>query len=82
MADQVQASKSTRVLRSKDPIVERLGKLGISLPEAPQPLGAYLPVVESGSTLYVSMQGPLKDGKSPWSGPESPRGDSQTLELG
>lgn len=36
------------------PIDERLRRLGISVPDAVQPLGAYLPAVRSGSLLFLS----------------------------
>lgn len=40
-----------------------LKKLGISLPPAPQPLGAYVPAVRTGNLLFISGQLPLLDGK-------------------
>ncbi|NWL76416.1 hypothetical protein DM872_06085 [Pseudomonas taiwanensis] len=43
--------------------MQRLIALGIGLPKPPQPLGAYLAVVEAGTTLHVSMQGPVIDGR-------------------
>src|SRR5436309_11482104 len=33
---------------------ERLAKLGIRLPEAPTPLGAYEPAVQTGNLLFLS----------------------------
>ena len=33
---------------------DRLGKLGIQLPAAPTPFGAYLPAVQTGSLLFLS----------------------------
>ncbi|MDH4561181.1 RidA family protein [Pseudomonas sp. BN411] len=47
-----------------DLAMQRLAALGIGLPKAPQPLGAYLAVVEAGTTLHVSMQGPVIDGRA------------------
>ncbi len=41
---------------------ERLKELGIKLPDPPDPLGAYVPAVFTGSLLFVSGQLPLKDG--------------------
>ncbi|MEW5745632.1 MAG: RidA family protein [Nitrospirota bacterium] len=41
---------------------ERLKSLGITLPEAPQPLGAYVPCVQTGTLLYVSGILPLREG--------------------
>lgn len=46
-----------------DDVMERLSALGIALPEPKPPLGAYLPVVEAGSMLFVSMQGPFVAGQ-------------------
>lgn len=40
----------------------RLSDLGIELPVAPAPLGAYVPAVTVGSLVVVSMQGPLRAG--------------------
>jgi enamine deaminase RidA (YjgF/YER057c/UK114 family) len=37
-------------------IAKRLAELGIILPEAPQPLAAYIPAVISGNLLFVSGQ--------------------------
>lgn len=45
------------------PIEERLKELGITLPPAPQPLGAYLPCVRSGNLLFLSGILPLREGK-------------------
>jgi enamine deaminase RidA (YjgF/YER057c/UK114 family) len=33
---------------------DRLGKLGIHLPDAPTPFGAYVPAVQTGSLLFLS----------------------------
>src|SRR6266436_2895306 len=33
---------------------ERLGKLGIHLPDAPTPFGAYVPAVQTGNLLFLS----------------------------
>jgi enamine deaminase RidA (YjgF/YER057c/UK114 family) len=33
---------------------QRLAELGLQLPEAPAPLGAYVPAVQSGSLLFLS----------------------------
>jgi enamine deaminase RidA (YjgF/YER057c/UK114 family) len=41
----------------------RLRDLGIVLPNAPRPLGAYVETVQSGSLLFLSGMLPLKDGK-------------------
>ena len=42
---------------------EQLRALGLELPPAPKPVGAYLPAVRTGNLLFVSGQLPLKDGK-------------------
>jgi hypothetical protein len=41
----------------------RLYDLGIVLPNAPHPLGAYVEAVQSGSLLFLSGMLPIKDGK-------------------
>jgi enamine deaminase RidA (YjgF/YER057c/UK114 family) len=41
----------------------RLQDLGIVLPSAPQPLGAYVEAVQSGNLLFLSGMLPVKDGK-------------------
>src|ERR1700722_15699236 len=33
---------------------DRLGKLGIHLPDAPTPFGAYVPAVQTGNLLFLS----------------------------
>ncbi|QNI32074.1 RidA family protein [Alloacidobacterium dinghuense] len=41
----------------------RLQDLGIVLPNAPHPLGAYVEAVQSGGLLFLSGMLPVKDGK-------------------
>lgn len=41
----------------------RLAELGLSLPDAPKPVAAYIPCRRVGNLLYVSGQVPIKDGK-------------------
>jgi enamine deaminase RidA (YjgF/YER057c/UK114 family) len=41
----------------------RLQDLGIVLPDAPHPLGAYVEAVQSGRLLFLSGMLPVKDGK-------------------
>lgn len=41
----------------------RLKELGISLPEAPKPVAAYVPAVRTGNLLVVSGQLPFVNGK-------------------
>ena len=45
-----------------DPVDRRLAELGIELPGAPQPLGAYRAVVRAGDLLFLSGQVPIRDG--------------------
>jgi len=47
---------------------EKLKELGISLPSAPAPVGAYVPAVLSGNLLFTSGQLPLVDGVLRYSG--------------
>jgi len=42
---------------------ERLINLGIKLPEAPKPLGSYVPSVQTGNLFYLSGILPLINGK-------------------
>ncbi len=42
---------------------ENLTKLGLSLPEAPKAVAAYVPAVRTGNLVIVSGQLPMKDGK-------------------
>lgn len=44
-------------------IRDRLEDLGISLPEAPSPVAAYVPAVQAGSLVFISGQVPLSDGR-------------------
>jgi enamine deaminase RidA (YjgF/YER057c/UK114 family) len=43
---------------------ERLTRLGLSLPPAPDPLGVYKPYLTHGKFLYLSGHGPVKDDRS------------------
>ncbi|WP_321881927.1 RidA family protein [Paraburkholderia bannensis] len=49
-------------------IEERLAELGLTLPEAPQPLGSYTAVSEAGNLLFISGQVPLVNGKMAFTG--------------
>jgi len=44
-------------------ILARLEALGLTLPEAPKPVAAYVPAVRAGKLLIVSGQLPFRDGK-------------------
>jgi enamine deaminase RidA (YjgF/YER057c/UK114 family) len=41
----------------------KLRELGIELPEAPKPLGAYVPCIQTGTLVFLSGMLPLRDGK-------------------
>ncbi|MBI5864609.1 MAG: RidA family protein [Planctomycetes bacterium] len=47
---------------------ERLKELGLTLPEAPKPVAAYVPCVKHGDMLILSGQIPVKDGKIQFAG--------------
>ncbi len=49
-------------------IEEKLKSLNITLPSPPKPAGAYVPVIISDHTVYVSGQIPIKDGKLAFKG--------------
>lgn len=49
-------------------IDEKLKSLNITLPIPPKPAGAYIPVVISDQTVYVSGQIPIEDGKVAYKG--------------
>jgi enamine deaminase RidA (YjgF/YER057c/UK114 family) len=49
-------------------IEEKLKSLNITLPIPPKPAGAYIPIVKSDHTVYVSGQIPIKDGKLAFKG--------------
>ncbi len=42
---------------------EKLKSLGVELPDAPKPLGAYVPFVKTGNLVYLSGMLPLREGK-------------------
>jgi len=44
-------------------IAKKLAELGWALPEAPQPVGAYVPAVVTGNLLFISGQLPTSSGK-------------------
>lgn len=49
-------------------VENRLEQLGITLPEAPAPAAAYVPVVQTGNLVFVSGQGPVSEGKPAYVG--------------
>jgi enamine deaminase RidA (YjgF/YER057c/UK114 family) len=42
---------------------ERLAELGLTLPTPTPPVAAYVPAVRTGNLVYISGQGPVRDGK-------------------
>ena len=42
---------------------ERVEELGLSIPEVPKPVAAYVPAVRSGNHVYTSGQLPMSEGK-------------------
>ena len=49
-------------------IDERLIELGITLPDLPKPIGAYVLSVQTGNLLYTSGIGPQEHGQFPYQG--------------
>lgn len=49
-------------------IQSRLVELGLELPAAPRPLGAYLPAVRSGNLLFLSGMLPVRGGSPAYTG--------------
>lgn len=58
---------------------ERLREMGIELPTPPKPIAAYVPAVRVGDLVFISGQGPTRDGKPVWVGRV---GADLTLEEG
>jgi enamine deaminase RidA (YjgF/YER057c/UK114 family) len=42
---------------------ERVEELGLSIPEVPKPVAAYVPAVRTGQYIYTSGQLPMRDGQ-------------------
>ncbi|MFQ5894193.1 MAG: RidA family protein [Nitrospinota bacterium] len=49
-------------------VESRLRALGVQLPEAPDPVGSYVPAVQAGELLFISGQIPLEGGKLRYAG--------------
>lgn len=47
---------------------ERLAELGLTLPEPTAPVAAYVPAVRTGNLVYISGQGPVRDGRLAFTG--------------
>ena len=44
-------------------VEQKLRELGLELPAAPSPIAEYVPAKRVGNMVYVSGQGPIRDGK-------------------
>ncbi len=49
-------------------VEEKLAKLGFTLPIVPKPVAEYLPAKRLGDLVYVSGQGPIREGKAVYTG--------------
>ena len=49
-------------------VEKKLGELGLELPAAAEPMGAYVPAKRVGNVVYVSGQGPMRDGRPAYAG--------------
>jgi enamine deaminase RidA (YjgF/YER057c/UK114 family) len=47
---------------------EKLEELGFALPEPTPPFAAYVPAVRAGNLVYISGQGPMREGKLAYTG--------------
>ncbi len=50
-------------------ISDKLAELGLSLPEAPKPVAAYVPAVRTGNLVFISGQIPIMGGELRVKGP-------------
>jgi len=60
-------------------VEDRLKELGLELPPAPAPAAVYVPTVQTGNLVFVSGQGPVRDGRPVYRGR---LGGELTLEQG
>lgn len=58
---------------------DKIKELGLELPEAPEPIAEYIPAKKINDIVYVSGQGPIKEGKFIYIGKV---GDTVTLDEG
>ena len=49
-------------------VESRLEEMGLALPEVPRPMAEYVPAKLVGGLVYVSGQGPIRDGKAVYIG--------------
>ena len=47
---------------------ERLTELGLSIPEVPKPVAAYIPALRTGNHVYTSGQLPMREGQLMYTG--------------
>ena len=59
----VGSTKSSGQAQGSGDIEERLKELGMPLPKAPKPVGAYVATRKSGNLLFISGQLPFAEGK-------------------
>jgi enamine deaminase RidA (YjgF/YER057c/UK114 family) len=52
----------TKTVQGVADIEQKLKEMGLSLPQAPKPVGAYVAARRSGNLLFISMQFPYVDG--------------------
>ena len=60
-------------------VEKKLAELGLSIPEAPKPVAAYVPAIKTGEYIYTSGQIPLVSGELKYKGKV---GAEITLEQG
>ncbi|MBZ4654457.1 MAG: endoribonuclease family protein [Peptococcaceae bacterium] len=60
-------------------VEKKLAEMGLSIPEAPKPVAAYVPAVKTGEYIYTSGQIPLVNGELKFKGKI---GAEMTLEQG
>lgn len=60
---------------------ERFSQLNLPLPPAPQPVGVYKPLLQTGSLVYVSGHGPLQNDGSLIKGKVGAAMDADTAKL-
>ncbi len=59
---------------------QRLNELGITLPEVPKPVAAYVPFATHGDLVFTSGQLPLKDGKLAYVGKAGREYDAEAAQ--
>ncbi len=52
-------------------IAQRISDLGLTLPDAPKPVAAYVPAVKTGNLIFISGQLPFENGQLLATGPVS-----------